>query len=181
MASTAPTTSLSSKMKDLEEYRRSRKEETCSVCSNKYFVRIYNRGDSGRFCSTQCFEYKKEQELALKEAQQAQLMGGGVVGATSKKPTEIKIPAPQPLPLSPRMKKIVLALKIALLVLLYALSAVLEFRAVFFIALGFYLIYETTTTRRRQKWEKSAYSVFNPNMEKLQGTFDGESFDKQLR
>jgi hypothetical protein len=35
--------------------------------------------------------------------------------------------------------------------------------------------------RRRRRNELSAYSVFNPNFEKIQGTFSGEDYDRQLR
>lgn len=74
-----------------------------------------------------------------------------------------------------------LLLQFLLWSLLFGLAIELEFGIVYFIVSGFLLLYISTSTRRRKSNEKSAYSVFNENCERLQGTFTAEQFDKQLR
>jgi hypothetical protein len=56
----------------------------------------------------------------------------------------------------------------------------LEFGIVYFIISLLYLMWSTMDCRRRRN-ELSAYSVFNPNCEKIQGTFSAEDYDRQLR
>lgn len=56
----------------------------------------------------------------------------------------------------------------------------LEFGAIYFIISLLYLIWTSMNSRRRRN-QLSAYSVFNKNFEKIQGTFSGEDYDRQLR
>ncbi len=53
----------------------------------------------------------------------------------------------------------------------------------FVVLSGFYLIYlftDSNATKRRPH-EKSAYSVFNPNCEAIDGTLSAEQFEKEIR
>ena len=72
-------------------------------------------------------------------------------------------------------------LKLILWFILLGLSIEMQFGAVYCMLSAFVLLYIGTSTRSRKKNEKSAYSVFNKNCEKLDGTFTAEQFDKQLR
>jgi hypothetical protein len=56
----------------------------------------------------------------------------------------------------------------------------LEFGVIYFIISLLYLMWNNLGARRRQN-ELSAYSVFNPKFEKIQGTFSAEDYDRQLR
>lgn len=65
---------------------------------------------------------------------------------------------------------------------LFCLFLYLQFGTIFIICSLFYLIYSNLgvgTGRRRN--QLSAYSVFNPQFEKLQGTFSAENYEKQWR
>ena len=55
------------------------------------------------------------------------------------------------------------------------------FGAVYFAVSGFYLMYKNTRTGPKDKNHLSAYSVFNKNHERLDGTFTAEQFEKELR
>ena len=56
----------------------------------------------------------------------------------------------------------------------------LEFAMIYLILSLLYLIWSNLGAGRR-RGQLSAYSVFNPNLEKIQGTFSGEDYDRQLR
>ncbi|CAF0796033.1 unnamed protein product [Didymodactylos carnosus] len=74
---------------------------------------------------------------------------------------------------------VVMLLKIVLWLTLFIIFIRLEFGAVYFIISFLYIIWMNLGRRDRSKL--SAYSVFNPNFEKIGGTFSGEDYDKQLR
>ncbi|XP_075719604.1 SAYSvFN domain-containing protein 1 [Rhinoderma darwinii] len=79
------------------------------------------------------------------------------------------------------MWKTILLLKFLLWLVLLALFVELEFGLAYFILSMFYWLYEGT--RRpglRKKGEKSAYSVFNPGCEAIQGTLTAEQFEREL-
>jgi len=75
--------------------------------------------------------------------------------------------------------------KLAIWAVLQALFAYVEFGTVFFIVSLMYFIYANlgdhgNVDAQGQK-QKSAYSVFNKNQERLPGTLTAEEIDKQLR
>ncbi|XP_064599673.1 SAYSvFN domain-containing protein 1-like [Liolophura sinensis] len=74
-----------------------------------------------------------------------------------------------------------LILKILLWVILWALFVEIGFGAVFFIVSSLIIIYRTMNSGSRDRSQLSAYSVFNPNFERLEGTFTAEQFEKELR
>ncbi|XP_077973978.1 SAYSvFN domain-containing protein 1-like [Styela clava] len=74
-----------------------------------------------------------------------------------------------------------LFLKVLLWLILYMLFLELEFGMVFLLLSGFYFIYSNTRTRSRLENEPSAYSVFNPNCQRLQGSLTAEQFESEIR
>lgn len=85
-------------------------------------------------------------------------------------------------PAAPSMWKTVLLVKVLLWLVLLALFVELEFGLAYFLLSMFYWLYEGT--RRpglRKKGEKSAYSVFNPGCEALQGAITAEQFERELQ
>ena len=71
-------------------------------------------------------------------------------------------------------------LKVALWFILLGLFVELEFGIVYVILSLFFIIYFNTSTKRRSKNKLSAYSVFNKDYEKIDGTFTAEQFEKEL-
>ena len=71
-------------------------------------------------------------------------------------------------------------LKVAFWFSLWMFFIKIEFGAVFF-AVSLILILYFSMTNSRDKNDLSAYSVFNENFERLDGTFTAEQFDKSLR
>lgn len=72
-------------------------------------------------------------------------------------------------------------LKLLLWVLLFGLFIEIGFGQVYFIASGlFFMVYFLKGSRRR-RGELSAYSVFNKNQERLDGTFSAEQIERELR
>ncbi|XP_053316115.1 SAYSvFN domain-containing protein 1 [Spea bombifrons] len=79
-------------------------------------------------------------------------------------------------------RNVVLLLKFLLWLVLLGLFVELEFGLAYFITSMFYWLYEGTRgPRQRKKGEKSAYSVFNPGCEAIQGTLTAEQFERELQ
>ena len=74
-----------------------------------------------------------------------------------------------------------LGLKVLLWLCLWKFFIEVGFGAVYFVVSCSYLMYKNTQTEPRRRGELSAYSVFNPNQERLEGTFTAEQFEKELR
>ncbi|XP_014280298.1 uncharacterized protein Saysd1 [Halyomorpha halys] len=79
----------------------------------------------------------------------------------------------------------ILSLKTFLMFILWLITYIyaihIEFGAVYFCICALLFIYFNTRTGKRQRDEISAYSVFNRNCERIDGTFSAEEFEKQLR
>jgi len=71
-------------------------------------------------------------------------------------------------------------LKFLLWATLMTLFVEIEFGAVFFILSLFYVIYSNLRSGPKVKGEPSAYSVFNPNCEAIDGTLTAEQFEREL-
>ncbi|XP_073412388.1 SAYSvFN domain-containing protein 1 isoform X2 [Dendrobates tinctorius] len=85
-------------------------------------------------------------------------------------------------PTASSLWKAALLVKFLLWLVLLGLFVELEFGLVYFILSMFYWLYEGT--RRpglRKSGEKSAYSVFNPGCEAIQGTLTAEQFERELQ
>lgn len=66
-------------------------------------------------------------------------------------------------------------------VTLYAIAIQLKFGIVYFmISLLFIIYFLGTKTGPKLKNEPSAYSVFNPNVESIDGTLKAEQFEKEI-
>ena len=74
----------------------------------------------------------------------------------------------------------IILLKLFVWLTLFLIFIRLEFGAIYFIISVLYLMWSSLDSRRRRN-QLSAYSVFNPNFEKIQGTFSAEDYDRQLR
>ncbi|XP_041354880.1 SAYSvFN domain-containing protein 1-like [Gigantopelta aegis] len=72
-------------------------------------------------------------------------------------------------------------LKVVLWFVLWAIFLELQFGAVYFVVSLLFIIYRTTRTGPKKTGDLSAYSVFNPNCERIDGTFTAEQFEKELR
>ncbi|KAM4770826.1 SAYSvFN domain-containing protein 1 [Rhinophrynus dorsalis] len=91
--------------------------------------------------------------------------------------TEDFIPPPQN-----SLQTVTLLIKFLLWLVLLCLFIELEFGMAYFILSMFYWLYEgTRAPRARRKGEKSAYSVFNPGCEAIQGTLTAEQFERELQ
>ncbi|XP_066588396.1 uncharacterized protein Saysd1 [Prorops nasuta] len=66
-------------------------------------------------------------------------------------------------------------------VTLYLIAIEFEFGAVYFIVSSLVLIYLNTRSGPKVKGELSAYSVFNPNCEAIDGTLDASQFEREIR
>lgn len=80
-----------------------------------------------------------------------------------------------------RLEVVILTLKILLWCLSMALFVVLEFGAVFFVCSVFYFMYINLRTSPRKVDEISAYSVFNPGCQRIEGTLSAEQFERELK
>jgi Uncharacterized conserved domain (SAYSvFN) len=72
-------------------------------------------------------------------------------------------------------------IQFALWVVLWVGFVVVEFGTVFFMVSLFYVVYKNTRTGPVKDNAPSAYSVFNPNCERITGTFTAEQFESHLR
>ncbi len=72
-------------------------------------------------------------------------------------------------------------LKVILWFILWGLFIELEFGAVYFVISLMFVIYFTMRSGSRKQGEPSAYSVFNPGCEQLDGTLTAEQFESELR
>ncbi|XP_033733939.1 SAYSvFN domain-containing protein 1-like [Pecten maximus] len=72
-------------------------------------------------------------------------------------------------------------LKCVLWLALWGLFVEIQFGAVFVLLSALFFLYRSLSNRKRKKNKLSAYSVFNPNFERLDGTFTAEQFEQELR
>ncbi|CAH2256273.1 SAY domain-containing 1 [Pelobates cultripes] len=77
---------------------------------------------------------------------------------------------------------VILLLKFLLWLVLFGLFVELEFGLVYFVLSMFYWLYEGTRgAQHRKQGEMSAYSVFNPGCEAIEGTLTAEQFERELQ
>ncbi|XP_011405610.1 PREDICTED: SAYSvFN domain-containing protein 1-like [Amphimedon queenslandica] len=76
---------------------------------------------------------------------------------------------------------LVVGLKTLLWLLLLGFFIEIEFGVAFFISSLFYWMYSFLRGSKRDPKELSAYSVFNKNCERIDGTLAAEQFDQELR
>ncbi|EZA46911.1 hypothetical protein X777_00499 [Ooceraea biroi] len=64
---------------------------------------------------------------------------------------------------------------------LYVIALEYEFGAVYFVLSALLFVCLNTRSRPKQPGEPSAYSVFNPNCEAIDGTLDASQFENEIR
>lgn len=64
---------------------------------------------------------------------------------------------------------------------MFSISIYVEFGVIFLILSGFYVIWTNTRTGPKRPNEISAYSVFNPNCESIDGTLDAKQLESEIR
>ncbi|XP_004740043.1 SAYSvFN domain-containing protein 1 [Mustela lutreola] len=100
--------------------------------------------------------------------------------STSQPPQNITIPLPAPRDQS--FLTNVTFLKVLLWLVLLGLFVELEFGLAYFVLSLFYWMYVGTRgPEEKREGEKSAYSVFNPGCEAIQGTLTAEQFERELQ
>lgn len=72
-------------------------------------------------------------------------------------------------------------LQVTLWFTMWAFFTHLEFGAPYFVISLIYVLYRSLRTGPKEENRLSAYSVFNPNCERLDGTFTAEQFERELR
>lgn len=77
--------------------------------------------------------------------------------------------------------KVTYVLYFLLWVTLYVIAVEYEFGAVYFILSTLLFIWLNTRSVPKQQGEPSAYSVFNPNCEPIEGTLDASQFEREIR
>ncbi|XP_032718190.1 SAYSvFN domain-containing protein 1 isoform X2 [Lontra canadensis] len=100
--------------------------------------------------------------------------------STSQPPQNTAIPLPAPRDQS--FLTNVTFLKVLLWLVLLGLFVELEFGLAYFVLSLFYWMYVGTRgPEEKREGEKSAYSVFNPGCEAIQGTLTAEQFERELQ
>lgn len=74
-----------------------------------------------------------------------------------------------------------LFLKFILWLALLGFFIVVQFVAVFVVLTLFYVMYANMRSDEKKPGEPSAYSVFNPNCERIDGSLTAEQFERELR
>ncbi|XP_054424709.1 SAYSvFN domain-containing protein 1 [Pteronotus mesoamericanus] len=100
--------------------------------------------------------------------------------STSQPPQRTAIPPP--LPRDQSFLTSIIFLKVLLWLVLLGLFVELEFGLAYFVLSLFYWMYVGTRgPGEKKEGEKSAYSVFNPGCEAIQGTLTAEQFERELQ
>ncbi|KAG5315644.1 SMDC1 protein, partial [Pseudoatta argentina] len=79
------------------------------------------------------------------------------------------------------LKRVIYLLYFLLWATLYLIALEYEFGAVYFILSALIFICLNTRSGPKRRSEPSAYSVFNPNCEAIEGTLDASQFEKEIR
>ncbi|KAF4013358.1 SAYSD1 [Cervus elaphus hippelaphus] len=109
---------------------------------------------------------------------------GGRESQPPRSPAEAPPPPRPPPPLAPRDRSLltsVTLLKVLLWLVLLGLFVELEFGLAYFVLSLFYWMYVGTRgPEEKTQGEKSAYSVFNPGCEAIQGSLTAEQLEREL-
>ncbi|XP_045150843.1 SAYSvFN domain-containing protein 1 [Echinops telfairi] len=107
-------------------------------------------------------------------------------GSTAQPPQQTTVSPPRPCqdpppPQDPSFRTQITLLKVLLWLVLLGLFVELEFGLAYFVLSLFYWMYVGTRGPEEKKaGEKSAYSVFNPGCEAIQGTLTAEQLEREL-
>ena len=81
---------------------------------------------------------------------------------------------------NPVLKRLIYLLNFLLWVTLFIIAIYFEFGAVYFIITALIFIWKNTKSGPKIKGEPSAYSVFNPNCEPIEGSINPKQFEREL-
>ncbi|XP_024882158.1 uncharacterized protein LOC112461223 [Temnothorax curvispinosus] len=79
------------------------------------------------------------------------------------------------------LNRVIYLLYFLLWATLYVIALEYEFGAVYFVLSALVFICLNTRSGPKRRGEPSAYSVFNPNCEAIEGTLDASQFEKEIR
>lgn len=79
------------------------------------------------------------------------------------------------------LNRVIYLLYFLLWVTLYVIALEYEFGAVYFVLSALVFVCLNTRSGPKRHGEPSAYSVFNPNCEAIEGTLDASQFEKEIR
>eukprot|EP00039_Didymoeca_costata_P013250 m.198589 g.198589 ORF g.198589 m.198589 type:complete len:186 (+) comp15717_c0_seq21:156-713(+) len=170
----------------LAAYRKKNAQLTCSVCGAVYTKKQFCV-DNKEMCGMKCFQSyitKRNAEQQALLTKRAKKDNPSTSKPKTPESTEIqprRSAAPLVVPRSAFLRSLSWKVKVVFCSLLLLLSWWTGWMTVCVIILMFYGIYEGTDERKKAPGEMSAYSVFNPNCEAIQGTFKAEDFDKSVR
>ncbi|KAM6184231.1 SAYSvFN domain-containing protein 1 [Erethizon dorsatum] len=102
--------------------------------------------------------------------------------STSQPPRNVASPLPPPPHRDQSFLTNITFLKVLLWLVLLGLFAELEFGLAYFVLSLFYWMYVgTRAPGEKKEGERSAYSVFNPGCEAIQGTLTAEQLERELQ
>ncbi|XP_012235968.1 uncharacterized protein Saysd1 [Linepithema humile] len=154
----------------LEAYRRKKQKEKMmkSIKSVVRNIFSWNRNDG---IKKSVEESTKEEEVKLCEQSQNDIED--VENASSEDNVQESK--------STLMTKLIYLLYFLLWAILYVIAVEYEFGAVYFVLSALVFICLNTRSGPKQRDEPSAYSVFNPNCEAIEGTLDASQFEREIR
>lgn len=79
------------------------------------------------------------------------------------------------------LNRVIYLLYFLLWATLYMIALEYEFGAVYFVLSALVFVCLNTRSGPKRHGEPSAYSVFNPNCEAIEGTLDASQFEKEIR
>ncbi|RNA21309.1 SAY domain-containing 1 [Brachionus plicatilis] len=136
--------------------------------SNKSILKFFFSSNNDQVSVTKHAESDKiiKRRPLIKPKNKPSVLINEIEETTEPEPEEIKL------------NRFKLALKFLLWAILLTLFIKLEFGLVYFVCSLLVLIYLNTNVGKKSKI--SAYSVFNPNVERIQGTITAEQLEKNL-
>ncbi|EFN66942.1 Uncharacterized protein C6orf64 [Camponotus floridanus] len=154
----------------LEAYRRKKRREkmTETIKSTVVNALPWNRNDGNEESARELTKDEEvklcEQQLDIQDTEDIPLKEN----AQESKSTVL-------------ITKVIYLLYFLLWITLYAIALKYEFGAVYFVLSALLFICLNTRSGPKQRGEPSAYSVFNPNCEAIEGTLDASQFEREIR
>ncbi|CAL1686624.1 unnamed protein product [Lasius platythorax] len=147
----------------LEAYRRKKHREKMTETIKNAVINAFawNRNDE-----KSAGELTKDEEVKLCE-EQLDIQDTEDVSSVDSKSTVIT--------------RLIYLLYFLLWITLYAIALEYEFGAVYFVLSALVFICLNTRSGPKRRGEPSAYSVFNPNCEAIEGTLDASQFEREIR
>ena len=183
---------LENKLLSFRNQQKKEEKETVKENSNRiksYFKSIYNSFTQTSSSSCLKTDIKKEQDVKIiktksdlkrEKFEQLQKLLKETTQATDAATSLVDNEDDDDKEVYDKHFKINLILKFVLWLILFFIFIKLEFGLVYFIISLIVAIY-LNTSKTKKKGVLSAYSVFNPNLERLNGTFTSDHVEKSIR